>query len=147
MIKILFPLILIAASGCAKQESLPPWLSPESIVASKDGKSLYVAEVTGRQVVELTGTNRTVANKWSLPAAPTGLALSPDNKQLAVSIGTVHGEVRILDLQNNRTTATLRAGHTPIALRMPKRERCHIQAPFTPVSLPQPPADKLHFSL
>jgi YVTN family beta-propeller protein len=95
--------------GCTKVQTTPGYLSPESIIASQDGRVLYLAEATGQQVVMVDAISTTVTQTVRLDAPPTGLALA--GKQLIVTAGGVY----TLDASDLRVLSRLDAGHTPTA--------------------------------
>lgn len=85
---------------------------PCDLVASKDGKTLYVINADARQVawVELPGG--TISRRVDLPAQPTGLVLTPDGSKLIVTCAAPKSTVVVIDTTSGETTATLSAGHT-----------------------------------
>jgi DNA-binding beta-propeller fold protein YncE len=61
------------------------YLSPLTLVADNEGKTLYVAEATAKQVAVFNVTAGKVAKVISLPEQPSGLALAPDGSLLYVT--------------------------------------------------------------
>ena len=106
-------LLIAAVVGCRKNAHT--YLSPESIVASRDGRTLYVAEVTGCQVTEVALTNQSVTYTWELDKEPTGIAVSPAGDKLAITMGAADSEVHVINLQTHRKIVHFRGRHTPIA--------------------------------
>ncbi len=88
------------------------YLGPCALVASKDGKTLYVAHADARQVawVELPGGE--VTRRLDVPAEPTGLVLSPDGLKLIVTCAGPKSTVVVIDAASGKITATMPAGHT-----------------------------------
>lgn len=89
-------------------------LAPSAIVASADGKTLYVALSAARAVAVLgeRGESRT---RIVLPGSPSGLALSPDGTQLAVTCAAPASLVCLVNVATAKITARLPAGHTAIS--------------------------------
>lgn len=100
-------LLATAAAGRAGD-----YQGPCDLVASKDGKTLYVINADARQVawVELPGG--TIARRVSVPAKPTGLVLSPDGSKLIVTCAAPKSTVVVIDTTSGETTLTIPAGHT-----------------------------------
>lgn len=89
-------------------------LSPTALVASADGKLLYVAGGTAGAVwvVDLAGA---VQRKIAVPASPSGLALSPDGQRLAVTCSAPQSVVCLIDLARGRVVERFPAGHSATA--------------------------------
>ena len=90
-----FLLILIAFSSTRGAD----YLSPAALVASSDGKRLYVAEVTVQQVATVDLEIGRPTNSWKLPQEPSGLAIAPDGTRLFVTAGGSEGKVYPIDLK------------------------------------------------
>jgi len=91
------------------------YLSPLALVADNDGKTLYVAEATAKQVAVFNITEGKVTKVISLPGQPSGLALAPDGSRLYVTTTSPNGRIHVVNLKTGRVTRTLRVGHTPVA--------------------------------
>jgi YVTN family beta-propeller protein len=91
------------------------FLSPLVVVAGRDGKNLYVAEFTARQVAVLDPAGGKVVQTISLPDCPSGLALAPDGSRLYVTGAAPAGRVHVIDLQTCKVCGELPTGHTPTA--------------------------------
>ncbi|HOJ59419.1 MAG TPA: cell surface protein [bacterium] len=85
-------------------------LSPETIVAGRDGKTLYIGEKTACQVAKLDGDPATIQSRVSLPGEPTGLALSPDGHVLYVTCSSPAGTLCAVDTENMTLLDTLPSG-------------------------------------
>ena len=92
------------------------YLSPVALVASRDGRTLYVAEATGKRVACFDVTAGKVVAEIALPDPPNALALSPDGARLYVTGASPEGQVHVIELKELRLTASLPVGHTPSAL-------------------------------
>lgn len=88
------------------------YLGPCALVASKDGKTLYVANSDARQVYWVDLPDGTVRRRVGVPAPPTGMALTPDGTKLAVTCAAPESVVVVLDAASGETTAKIPAGHT-----------------------------------
>jgi YVTN family beta-propeller protein len=93
----------------------PTCLSPTAVAATPEGKWLFVACATGKQIVAFDVARGTVAKSVPLPDAPSGLALSPDGARLYVTCAAPQSHVSVLDAASGKVLATLPAGHTAMA--------------------------------
>ena len=91
------------------------YLSPFALVADNEGKNLYVAEATSKQVAVFNIAEGKVTKVISLPEEPTGLAVSPDGRLVYVTAGGPEGKVYVIDLKSGKVKDALPAGHTPVA--------------------------------
>ena len=104
-----FSTILFAAKAGAE------YLSPLALVADNQGKTLYVAEATAKQIVVFDIAAGEVTKVISLTGEPTGLALAPDGRTLYVTTGVPNGAVHVVNLNTGKIDHTLPAKHTPTA--------------------------------
>jgi YVTN family beta-propeller protein len=89
-------------------------VSPIAIVASRNGKTVYVAGHTAEKVAIMDvakGTSRLVP----VPNRPTGLAISNDGDRLFVTVEGPAGGVHVLDSKKGMISRSLPTGHTPIS--------------------------------
>lgn len=91
------------------------YLSPFALVADNEGKNLFVAEATAKQLAVFNTGEGKVTKVISLPEQPTGLALAPDGQLVYVTAGGPEGKVYAVDLKSGQIKDTLPAGHTPVA--------------------------------
>ena len=91
------------------------YLSPSAMVADNQAGKLYIAQSTAKQVAVFEISSGTVKKTYSLPAEPSGLALSPDKSLLYVTCASPKGQVKVINLQTGKIIRTLPAGHTPTA--------------------------------
>ncbi|MDP6522593.1 MAG: cell surface protein [Kiritimatiellia bacterium] len=89
-------------------------ISPIAIVAAKDGKTVYVAGHTSRQVV-IMDVAKAKPRLVTVPASPTGLALSKNGDNLFVTVAGPAGGVHVLDAKKGKVSHSLPTGHTPIS--------------------------------
>jgi len=90
-------------------------LSPQAIVADQDGKNLFVAEFTARQIAVLNTATQKVSPLCKTPNPPSGIAISPDDKHLYVTGAAVKGKVYIIDISRGKIKSKIKVGHTPTA--------------------------------
>lgn len=103
----------VAGSALAVQAAEPAkYLGPTDMVASKDGKTLYVLCVDAKQIDLVDVAGGKVTGSVPMPAEPTGLVLSPDGAKLYVTCATPEGSVCVVDLAAKKVAATIPAGHT-----------------------------------
>jgi YVTN family beta-propeller protein len=67
------------------QHEDPSWLSPSGVLATKDGKTLFIACATANRVLCFDTASRKLSASIALPGPPSGLALSTDERQLVVA--------------------------------------------------------------
>lgn len=91
------------------------YLSPLALVADNQGKILYVAEATAKQIAVFDIAAGKVTKVISLPDQPGGLALAPDGSRLYVTAAVPNGRIYILKTKTGKVIDKLGAKHTPIA--------------------------------
>ena len=91
------------------------YYSPVALTASRDGKTVYVAEVTAKRVVAMETATGKIDPVAQLPEEPSGLALSTNGSLLYVTAGGAEGVVFLIELPGGKVAATIPAGHTPMA--------------------------------
>lgn len=104
-----------ADSNTAATNEASRYLSPSTLAADPEGKYLYVAEFTGRQVAVFDTASHTVHRVIPLPDRPSGLALSPDGTRLYVTAGAEAGRVYVVDTKLGAVSGSIMAGHSPNA--------------------------------
>ena len=109
--------LAIAASSCGKNPQAPSskYLSPLSVIAANDGKTLYVAQVTARSVAFIDVDSEKVTRTVPLGADLNGLAISPDGEKLYAAAGAFNGKIFIINTKTGKVKSTIDVGHTPIA--------------------------------
>jgi YVTN family beta-propeller protein len=88
------------------------YLGPNAVVASKDGRVLYVAAQDAGLILVLDVSSRQVAGSLPLPGKPTGLVLSPDGSKLYVTCGGARSVAVVIEIASGNTVATIPVGHT-----------------------------------
>jgi len=99
------------SAGGARQE----YLSPLALAADSQGKTLYIAEATARQIAVFDIAAGEVKKSIRLPDPPSGLALSPDGQSLYVAGAVPDGRIHVVNLKSGKVGKTLAAEHTPTA--------------------------------
>ena len=110
---ILLGAFAFGVSG-ARGAASPPPLSPTSVVAAQDGTTFFVALATA-PAVALVRPDGAVRERVTMPAAPSGLALSPDGTRLAVTCAAAESTVCLVDTARAVVVTQLPAGHTAVA--------------------------------
>jgi YVTN family beta-propeller protein len=89
------------------------FLSPLALVADGQGKTLYVAEATAKQVAVFDIAAGKVKKVIPLRDPPSGLALAPNGQSLYVTGAVPNGRIHVINVKTGRVSRTLKAGHTP----------------------------------
>lgn len=92
------------------------YLSPISVVASPDGRRLYVAEATANRIAVLDPASNEVVASIPVGDHPVGLALSGDGNLLYVTSAVAAGTVQVVDTAACGVVNTIPVGHTPVAV-------------------------------
>jgi YVTN family beta-propeller protein len=91
--------------------SAQEYLSPAAVVANAQGKTLYIAETTAKQVAVFDTETAKVTATVSVGGEPTGLALSDDGKLLYVTCGTPDGKVYVINTETGKVGRQFSAGY------------------------------------
>jgi YVTN family beta-propeller protein len=108
--RLLSGLLVFLCLGMARAEPVP--LSPTALVASPDGKVLYVACATANRVLFLDPSHRKILNSISMPASAMGLVLSSNGSELFVTCAAPESQVCLVDVSQAAIVKTIPAGHT-----------------------------------
>ena len=103
---------LNAESSAKASEKAGKYLSPATVVATPDGKKLYIAEFTANQVAEFDVATKKVSQTFKLGARPTGLAIAKDGKSLYVTSESIPGKVFKIDTKTGKTVSFKTPHHT-----------------------------------
>jgi DNA-binding beta-propeller fold protein YncE/mono/diheme cytochrome c family protein len=116
--------LLFWLAGCApsspdsaareRQRAPSGMLSPAALAALPDGRTLYIACASARQVLVLDTSQRQVTKSVALPGEPSGLELSPDGRRLFVTCAGPASQVCVVDTASGNVRQTLVAGHTAL---------------------------------
>jgi YVTN family beta-propeller protein len=104
---------LLALNNDLPTEAKPKYLSPCAIVASSDGKYLYVAEQTAKQIAVVDLTSKTVVKNIKLPNEVTGIAIGANGLLYATCSSDLwpNGMVCEVSPDRGRVLRRLPAGH------------------------------------
>jgi YVTN family beta-propeller protein len=111
--RLFLGLLLLVTVSMATAQSVP--LSPTALVASSEGKVLYLACATSNCVLRFDVAKQKVSDSITMPEPPSGLALSADGRRLYVTCAAPESKVCIVDLAKQKIIATIPAGHTAMA--------------------------------
>ncbi len=100
------------AAATVRAAETGSYLGPGTLVASRDGSALYVANSDAGQVMLVDLHRGKVIHRIDVPAEPTGLALSPDGTRLFVTCASPQSTVGVIDPRRGELIATIPAGHT-----------------------------------
>jgi len=108
-------IILITAAIAANSNAKTVYLSPSALVIDKDGKTMYVAEATAKQVAIVDLASGKVTKNISVSDEPSGIAIAPDGSMLYVTIAAPEGVVDLIKLPKGKVTDSIDTGHTAVA--------------------------------
>jgi YVTN family beta-propeller protein len=110
----LLALALLAPGSTAGAAEPTSYLGPCSLVASRDGTRIFVANTDARQVAVVDLAQGRVVGCVAVPAVPSGMVLSPDGRKLYVTCAAPQSTVCVIDPGTLKIVASLPAGHTAI---------------------------------
>ncbi len=115
-------------AGLAPASAAPGgYLGPLSLLAAKDGKTLFVALADARQIAFLDVAGRKVLRSVPVPAQPEALACSPDGRKLYVACAAPKSTVCVIDTATGTLVDSIPAGHTADALAIaPDGKRLYV---------------------
>ena len=119
VLQILF--VLLALLAAASQGATRSWssdLSPAAVVASSDGKTLFVGCATGHRVLVFDLATAKVAREIAVPAPPLALVLSADGSKLFAACAAPESTIAVIDVRRAKVTDKFPAGHTASALTL-----------------------------
>lgn len=109
-----FPLLGTCENGRRRAGDAGNFLGPYALTASKDGRTLYVANADARQIAFVDTPSGKVTRSIGMPAEASGLVLSPDGRRLYVTCAAARSTVFAIDAASGEVTATIAAGHTAV---------------------------------
>jgi YVTN family beta-propeller protein len=110
--RILSLLFFLAVHAFA---AVPEYFSPIDVTAAPDGKMLYIAGATGKQILYFDSAAEKVIETITVSDKLTGIAVSPDGRSLYAAAGDYDGKVYIVDVNNAKVETTIDVGHSPTA--------------------------------
>ena len=114
-VKTISLLLVCAALVLPASLHAAEYLGPMDVLASPDGKSLYVVEADAQKIDILDIASEKVTRSIACPSAPTGIAVSSDGAKLFITCAGPEGVVCVADPASGQISATIPAGHTPCA--------------------------------
>ncbi|WCJ60274.1 c-type cytochrome [Fontisphaera persica] len=102
-------IIVGMAAGAAE------YLSPVDLAASPDGRTLYVAAHTANKLLVYDVVRKEVTRRVTLPAPPTGLALSRDGAELYITCAAPAGTLVVMATSSGKISQSIPVGHYPMA--------------------------------
>ncbi|WP_165229058.1 cytochrome D1 domain-containing protein [Aquisphaera insulae] len=90
----------------------PAIRSPSAIVATADGKTLYLACPRSGEAVAIDAASGAVRSRIKVPGDPRGLALRPDGSRLFATCPSATSQIHEIDPATGKVLATFRGGHT-----------------------------------
>ncbi|MDR3378662.1 MAG: cell surface protein, partial [Verrucomicrobiae bacterium] len=91
------------------------FLSPTALAITRDGTVMFVACGTVNRVLRLDPARKEVLDYITLPASPSGLVLSADDKMLYVTCAAPESEVDIIDVAQMKIVGAVPVGHTALS--------------------------------
>ena len=104
--------VLLVVAGLAAGAMGAAYQGPTDLVASPDGKSLFVLCQDAGQIAVVDVASGKVAKTIACPAPPTGLVLCPEGKMLFVTCAKPEGSVAVIDVATGEVKNTFEAGHS-----------------------------------
>ena len=90
----------------------PKYQGPCDLVASQDGKILYVANLDAKKISFVDSHSGEGIRSIGIPGEPTGLTLSPDGRELYVTSAAAQSSLLVIDVAFGKVKAKIPAGHT-----------------------------------
>lgn len=84
-------------------------------MVSRDGGTLFIASATSGRILLLDTASRKVQRTLPVPAAPSGLALSPDGSRLLVTCAGPESTLEIIEWQTGKVVRSLTLGSGALA--------------------------------
>ena len=113
-IALLFSVIFILGNKQSDSKGAC-YLSPDVVVAGKDGRFVYISMSTADYVAVFDTYSNKVVRKIHIPEKPSGLALSPVRPLLFVTGGEASGKVYVASLGTGKIISEIKVGHSPVA--------------------------------
>lgn len=102
--------LVLAGSGFSAE-----YIGPDTLIASKDGKKLFVACKDAKELMVVDVAGRAVLQKISLPAGPSGVVISPDGKKAYVTCTAPKSTLCVIETDSGKILNSTTLGHTAMA--------------------------------
>ncbi|MCX7887174.1 MAG: beta-propeller fold lactonase family protein [Verrucomicrobiae bacterium] len=107
------------------------YLSPLSLVADRNGKNLYIADVTAKRITIFDVATGNASGQIPLRQTPGDLALAPNEPQLYVACAEPDGYLHVVNISARKIISRWPAGHTPSAIAVsPNGARLYVAVRF-----------------
>ena len=113
LLKINCLILLISFLGCNINSD--DVMSPKSIVVSKSGDKIFIADETANKITIVKLNESREISHIDLKAKPTGLVLSADGEKLYCTLGESKGKLIEINLISGEIERSLIVGHTPMS--------------------------------
>lgn len=113
-------IVMAMVAGAAQAAD---YVSPNSLVASPDGKSLYVASSTSGQLLIVDPATRKIIKSVSLPGAPNTVVATKNGERLFVTCAAPESKICVINAKSGKVTSTFTAGHTATGLTLSPDEK------------------------
>ena len=110
--KMFFLILILTANVLADQGK---FFSPLGVVAAPDGKMLYIAQSTGKQIAYFDVDTEKVVKNITVSDKLNGLAISPNGEKLYATAGDFNGKCFVIDVKKSEVEETIALGHSPTA--------------------------------
>jgi len=114
-VKTISLLLVCAAFVLPASSHAAQYLGPIDVLASPDGKSLYVVQADAQKIDILDLASEKVTRSIACPAEPTGIAICSHCSKLFITCAGPKGVVCVADASSGQISATIPVGHTPCA--------------------------------
>jgi len=91
------------------------YLGPCALAVSKDCQTLYVACADARQIALVDLSTGNVTKRISVPAEPSGLAITADGTRLIVSAAAPKSTLAVFDAASGNPLNEITVGHTAVS--------------------------------
>ncbi|MGQ1785799.1 hypothetical protein [Saccharicrinis sp. GN24d3] len=112
--KTIYPILLIILQYACTYDASEV-MSPNSMVITKSGGKLFVADETANNITIIDREKPGTIEQINLEASPSGLVLSADERKLYVTLSGADGKLIELNLNSHEIIRSLNVGHTPMA--------------------------------
>ena len=91
------------------------FLSPIGVVGAPDGKMLYIAQATAKQIDFFDTDTDEIVKSVNLSDNLTGITISSNGEKLYATGGDYNGKVFVIDIKTAKVEDIIKVGHSPIA--------------------------------
>ena len=110
--KVVCAFVCLMAPAVSAGAAEGKYLGPIDVVASNDGKTLYVVEADANRIDVVDVAAEKVVRSIACPAKPTGLAVDADSSRLYITCSGPEGVAYVADPVSGQISATIPVGHT-----------------------------------